>query len=89
MKTQIEELTGNKITRKKLKAAIELMQKATKAFRRLQDLRKGSPVIMGRDAMLVNQTYLWDDMKRWTEKTEALCDELEKRAQRRRVGLPA
>jgi len=83
MKVQIEEFTGNKITRKSLKEAIEQTHKATKAFRRLQDLRKGQPVIMGRDAMLVNQTYLWDDKVRWTEKTEALCDELEKRAQRK------
>ncbi len=81
MKNKIEKLTGNKITRKSLKEAIEETQRATKAFRRLQDLRKGSPVIMGRDAMLVNQTYLWDDKKRWTEKTEALCEELEKRVQ--------
>ncbi|MEM2098885.1 MAG: 2-hydroxyacyl-CoA dehydratase family protein [Candidatus Bathyarchaeia archaeon] len=79
IKQKIEELTGNKINGKKLKSAIELTQKATKAFRRLQELRKTAPVIMGRDAMLVNQTYMWDDVKRWTEKTEALCDELEKR----------
>jgi benzoyl-CoA reductase/2-hydroxyglutaryl-CoA dehydratase subunit BcrC/BadD/HgdB len=79
MKDRIEKFTGNKITRKNLKTAIEQSQKATKAFRRLQDLRKGTPVIMGRDAMLVNQTYLWDDKKRWTEKTNALCDELEKK----------
>ncbi len=79
VKTQIEKLTGNKITAKKLKEAIENMQKATKAFRRLQELRKGNTVIMGRDAMLVNQLSMWDDIKRWTEKTEALCDELEKR----------
>jgi benzoyl-CoA reductase/2-hydroxyglutaryl-CoA dehydratase subunit BcrC/BadD/HgdB len=83
MKAQIEELTGNKITRARLKAAIEQTQRATRAFRRLQDLRKGPPVIMGRDAMLVNQAYLWDDIARWTEKTEALCDELNKRAQRK------
>ncbi len=83
MKTQIEQFTGNKITRKSLKESIELSHRATKAFRRLQDLRKGSPVIMGRDAMLVNQTYLWDDKLRWTEKTEVLCDELEARAQRK------
>jgi benzoyl-CoA reductase/2-hydroxyglutaryl-CoA dehydratase subunit BcrC/BadD/HgdB len=83
MKAQIEEFTGNKITRKNLKEAIEQTQKATKTFRRLQDLRKGPPVIMGRDAMLVNQAYLWDDKKRWTEKTEALFNELEKRAQRK------
>jgi benzoyl-CoA reductase/2-hydroxyglutaryl-CoA dehydratase subunit BcrC/BadD/HgdB len=81
MKTQIEKFTGNKITRKKLKESIEISHRATKAFRRLQELRKGNPVIMGRDAMLVNQTYLWDDKQRWTEKTEALCDELDKRLQ--------
>jgi len=79
MKTQIESLTGNKISRKNLKEAITQSHRATKAFRRLQDLRKANPVIMGRDAMLVNQAYSWDDQKRWTEKTEALCDELETR----------
>jgi benzoyl-CoA reductase/2-hydroxyglutaryl-CoA dehydratase subunit BcrC/BadD/HgdB len=88
IKTQIEQLTGNKITAKKLKEAIEVMQKATKAFRRLQELRKGNPVIMGRDAMLVNQAALWDDIKRWTEKTEALCDELEKRVQKKEWACP-
>jgi benzoyl-CoA reductase/2-hydroxyglutaryl-CoA dehydratase subunit BcrC/BadD/HgdB len=88
MKSQIEEFTGNKISRKNLRTAIEQTQRATKAFRRLQDLRKGPPVIMGRDAMLVNQTYLWDDNKRWTEKTEILCDELEKRAQRKEWVCP-
>jgi benzoyl-CoA reductase/2-hydroxyglutaryl-CoA dehydratase subunit BcrC/BadD/HgdB len=88
IKTQIEELTGNKITSKKLRAAIETLQKATKAFRRLQDLRRGPPVIMGRDAMLVNQTSAWDDLKRWTEKTEALCDELERRVQQKMWACP-
>jgi len=83
MKGKIEKLTGTKITRKKLRASIEVIQRATKAFRRLQDLRKGPPVIMGRDAMLVNQTSLWDDIKRWTEKTEELCDELEKRVEQK------
>jgi benzoyl-CoA reductase/2-hydroxyglutaryl-CoA dehydratase subunit BcrC/BadD/HgdB len=88
VKGQIEALTGNRITGKKLKASIELTQKATKAFRRLQEIRKGAPVIMGRDAMLVNQTYMWDDITRWTEKTEALCDELEKRAQQKIWACP-
>ncbi len=88
VKTKIEELTGNKITSKKLREAIETMQKATKAFRRLQDLRKGNPVIMGRDAMLVNQTATWDNIKRWTEKTEELCDELEKRVQQKMWACP-
>src|SRR5208283_1657940 len=72
MKKKLEAFTGNKITRKKLKEAIELTQRATRVFRRLQELRKGNPVIMGRDAMLVNQAYLWDDKERWTEKASAL-----------------
>jgi benzoyl-CoA reductase/2-hydroxyglutaryl-CoA dehydratase subunit BcrC/BadD/HgdB len=88
MKAQIEQFTGHKITRNNLKAAIEQTQRATKAFRRLQDLRKGPPVIMGRDAMLVNQAYLWDDKKRWTEKTEALCSELDKRVERKEWVCP-
>src|SRR3989337_2466607 len=88
VKGQIEELTGTKITGKKLRSAIELVQKATRAFRRLQELRKGPPVIMGRDAMLVNQTYMWDDITRWTEKTEALCDELETMAREKIWACP-
>ena len=88
IKGQIEELTGNKIRGKQLKSAIELTQKATKAFRRLQELRKGPPVIMGRDAMLVNQTYMWDDIERWTEKTEALCDELQERVSQKNWACP-
>jgi benzoyl-CoA reductase/2-hydroxyglutaryl-CoA dehydratase subunit BcrC/BadD/HgdB len=83
IKGRIEDFTGTKITHKKLKSSIEVMQRATKAFRRLQDLRKGPPVIMGRDAMLVNQTSMWDDIRRWTEKTEELCDELEKRVEQK------
>ncbi|MBT8171420.1 2-hydroxyacyl-CoA dehydratase family protein [Candidatus Bathyarchaeota archaeon] len=83
IKEKIEKLTGNKITRKKLKTTIETMQQATKAFRRLQELRKGVPLINGRDAMLVNQTSLWDDIERWTQKVNELCDELEKRLEQK------
>ena len=83
IKEKIEKLTGNKITRKKLKNAIDIMQKATKAFRRLQELRKGPPIINGRDAMLVNQTSLWDNIERWTEKVNELCNELDKRLEKK------
>jgi benzoyl-CoA reductase/2-hydroxyglutaryl-CoA dehydratase subunit BcrC/BadD/HgdB len=88
IKGNLEKLTGNKINTKNLKAAIQQTQKATRAFRRLQDLRKGNPVLMGRDAMLVNQTCMWDDLNRWTEKTETLCDELEHRVQRKEWVCP-
>jgi benzoyl-CoA reductase/2-hydroxyglutaryl-CoA dehydratase subunit BcrC/BadD/HgdB len=83
IKEKIEKLTGTKITRKRLKNAIDTMQKATKAFRRLQELRKGPPVINGRDAMLVNQTSLWDNIERWTKKVNDLCDELKKRLEQK------
>lgn len=89
VKAKIEKLTGTKITAKKLKAAIEAMHKATRAFRRLQEIRRNVPsVIMGRDAMLVNQTSMWDDIERWTEKTEALCRELEERISEKGWACP-
>jgi benzoyl-CoA reductase/2-hydroxyglutaryl-CoA dehydratase subunit BcrC/BadD/HgdB len=88
VKQKIEDLTGNKITDRKLMSTIKLLQKATKAFRRLQDIRKGSPVIMGRDAMLVNQTSMWDNIERWTQKTEELCDELEERIRQKTWACP-
>ena len=87
-KKKIEGLTGKKITSKKLRTSIELVQKATRAFRRLQGIRKGHPVIMGRDVMLVNQITMWDDIKRWTEKAEELCDELETRVNQKVWACP-
>ncbi len=80
LKEEIESFTGVKITANRLKSAIKLTHRATRAFRRLQNLRKGRPVIMGRDAMLVNQTAMWDDLERWSMKAEELCAELERRA---------
>ncbi|MEM0058119.1 MAG: 2-hydroxyacyl-CoA dehydratase family protein [Candidatus Bathyarchaeia archaeon] len=80
VKAKLEKLTGTRITAKRLKSAIETMHRATRAFKRLQEIRRNIPsVIMGRDAMLVNQTVMWDDIERWTAKTEELCLELEKR----------
>lgn len=79
IKRKIEDLTGTGITRNRLKSAISISLKATSASRRLQELRKGPPVITGRDAMLVNQILFYDDIKRWTEKTDELCNELQKR----------
>src|SRR3990170_531957 len=87
-KDNLEKLTGTKIDKKRLRGSIELVQKATKVFRRLQELRKGPPVIMGRDAMLVNQAFMWDDITRWTEKTATLCDELDMRVQQKNWACP-
>ncbi|MEM2045463.1 MAG: 2-hydroxyacyl-CoA dehydratase family protein [Candidatus Bathyarchaeia archaeon] len=88
LKENIEKLTGNRITEKKLSEAIKKVQRATEAFRRLQKIRCGPPVIMGRDAMLVNQTIMWDDIERWTMKTIELCNELERRIQAKEWACP-
>lgn len=88
IKGKIEDLTGTEITGKRLRSAIELTQRASKAFRRMQKIRKGNPVIMGRDAMLVNQTSTWDEIGRWTQKTEELCDELETRVAQENWACP-
>jgi len=77
VKAKIEKLTGRPITAKAMRSSIEMTLKATEASRRLQELRKGPPVISGRDAMLVDQMSFYDDIRRWTEKTNTLCDELE------------
>jgi benzoyl-CoA reductase/2-hydroxyglutaryl-CoA dehydratase subunit BcrC/BadD/HgdB len=88
IKGKIEKLTGRSITRKGMRDAIKITLKATEAARRLQDLRKGPPVISGRDAMLVDQMGFFDDIQRWTEKTNLLCDELEKKVQENSYVVP-
>jgi len=78
LKQKIEFITNKDITKDKLKDAIELVSKANIQFQRLYLERKSEkPLIMGRDAMLVNETLFYDDIARWIEKTRALCNELE------------
>ena len=79
IKEKLEKLTGKAITRKSMRSSIEITLKATDSLRRLQDLRKGPPVISGRDAMLATQMNFFDDIPRWTEKMNELCDELDKK----------
>ena len=59
---KLEELTGNKITAEKLKAAIELINNKRKALKRLSDLRANNPSpISGLDALLIYQISFNDD----------------------------
>jgi benzoyl-CoA reductase/2-hydroxyglutaryl-CoA dehydratase subunit BcrC/BadD/HgdB len=89
VKAKLEKLTGKSIGRKELREAIKTTLGATEATRRLQGLRRGSPsVISGRDAMMVTQMSYFDDLRRWTEKTNLLCDELEKRVQEKVYVAP-
>ena len=88
IKGKIEKLMGRSIGRKEMRSAIKTTLAATAASRRLLDLRKGAPLISGRDAMLVDQMSYFDDLRRWTEKTNQLCDELEKKAEAKSYVAP-
>ncbi len=77
---RLHQLTGNKLTRKKLKAAMAKTARAQSAFRALHNLRKSSPALfLGKDAFLVTNAYFFDDIDRWTEAVELLISELQQR----------
>lgn len=78
LKKNLEKLTGNKITSRSLKNAIEFTNKKRSLIRRLYEVRKrSSPPIWGRDALLVTSISHFDDQERWVNKMEELCQELE------------
>ena len=85
--TRLQELTGRKLTRNSLKAAMSKTSRAQAAFRALHNFRRRSPsLILGKDAFLVTNAYFFDDIGRWTAALEKLNEEL---AQREKVGFKA
>ncbi len=76
---KLESVTGNKLTRKKLKRSVHAVANAQSEFRRFMSLRKGIPVIFGKDALLVTNAYFFDDIHTWTSNLAILNDELEHR----------
>ena len=79
-KNIVEEFTGNKVTADKLAKSIKLINNKRKALERLYDLRKNETLpISGCDALLISQIAFYDDPARFTQMTNKLCDELEKR----------
>jgi benzoyl-CoA reductase/2-hydroxyglutaryl-CoA dehydratase subunit BcrC/BadD/HgdB len=84
---RLRKLTGRKLTRKNLKAAMARTARAQAAFRTLHTFRKQSPaVFLGKDAFLVTNAFFFDDIERWTAAVEQLNQEL---AQRRQAGFQA
>lgn len=78
--SKLEELTGNKITVEKLKAATEIVNAKRAAMHRLARLRAHKPApISGLDVLLANQIFFFDDPVRFTEAVNNLCNELETR----------
>lgn len=79
-KNIVEEFTGNKVTADKLAESIKLINNKRKALERLYELRKNETLpISGCDALLISQIAFYDDPARFTQMTNKLCDELEKR----------
>ncbi len=78
--TQVEEITGNKITPEKLAEAIKLINEKRKAMQRVYDCRKNKCLpISGRDVLLMTQISFFDDPARCAQMCNRLADELEQR----------
>lgn len=81
-KEVVEQFTGNKVTAEKLAESIKLINNKRKALERLYDFRKNETLpISGCDALLISQIAFYDDPARFTQMTNKLCDELEKRVE--------
>ncbi|MGQ9627593.1 MAG: double-cubane-cluster-containing anaerobic reductase [Anaerolineae bacterium] len=89
-KNKVEEVTGKAITAEKLAEATRLINEKRAALQRLFNLRRADPVpISGKDALLVSQISFYDDPRRFAQKVNELCDELEARVERREGAFPA
>ncbi|MCP4043377.1 MAG: 2-hydroxyacyl-CoA dehydratase [Gammaproteobacteria bacterium] len=81
---RLEKVTGVRITRRRLKQAIGMIQRAQVEFHRFHRIRKAvPPVISGRDALEVMNAYFYDHAEDWTEAVSRLNDELEERISNR------
>lgn len=77
-KQELQKLTGLKINRPRLHRAIKTIQKAQVEFCRFQKIRMAQPpVIHGKDALAVMNTYFYDHVESWTEAMGILNAELE------------
>ncbi len=74
---KLEVVTGKRITRNRLREAILMVAKAQEQFRRFQKLRNKTCVISGPEALLITNTWFYDDIQSWTTHLKALNDELD------------
>lgn len=87
---KVEEVTGNKVQPEALAESIKLINNKRKALARLYHTRKNTPVpISGKDALLISQIAFYDDPARFSSQTNALCDELELRVEKKEGVFPA
>lgn len=82
-RTRLEALTGRTLEPDKLAGAVRLMNRKRRALARLSAFRQeADPPISGLDVLVVTQGALVDDTLRFTDRLEALNDELADRVRR-------
>ena len=78
-----EDSSGKRLTVEALKEGIQRVNGKRKALKRLYETRKAlPPPISGKDALLISQLAFYDQIDRFTEKVNAVCDELEARVKK-------
>lgn len=88
-KKAVENLTGITIDEERMKKGIELVNKKRAVMHRLASLRKADPApISGLDALLANQVFFYDDVVRFTESVNKICDEIEDRVKKGQGVFP-
>ena len=88
-KEAVEDLTGVTIDFARLRKGIEVVNNKRKTIHRLSGLRNADPApISGLDALLANQVFFYDDPVRFTDSVNKICDELEKRIEKREGVFP-
>lgn len=88
-KTQIEDFTGQTISKESLANSIQEVNAKRQALLRLSELRKNDPTpISGKDSLLIEQIAMYDDVPRFTEKVNSLCKELENKVAEGKGAAP-
>lgn len=78
--SRLEAMAGRKLTADGIARGIRLVNAKRRALKRLYDLRRHPQLpISGKDALLISQIAFYDDIERYTQKVNELCDELEQR----------
>jgi len=76
----LQQITGQKITKKKVREAIAKKTRAAELYRKLYELRKSNPSpLFGKDMLLVTNGYFLDDIDSWMEAVKLLITEIEER----------
>ena len=87
----IEAVTEKKLSLDAMKEGVRKVNAKRSALQRLDRLRGMNPDVMpisGKDALFITQVGFMDDIERYTEKVNALCDELEERVKNKQSVFP-